>query len=155
MSLIWRAPGPNGEPSPSGGRADVDPVLAEAVEAVLGPSPYSWFIISAVRSLAVQAQLYKAHLAGGPVAAPPGKSAHHYGAAVDVCLDLDGTRPGLQPGWDVRHPGWQWLRAALPATHEVLVSGWTFRRGRCDPPHIELRNWREPLRRPRPTGVIA
>ena len=36
------------------------------------------------RSLDEQAALYRAHLAGGPLAAPPGLSAHNFGLACDV-----------------------------------------------------------------------
>ncbi len=42
--------------------------------------------------------LYKAYRAGGPRAAPAGASGHNFGLAVDLVLDADAVKPGLQLG---------------------------------------------------------
>lgn len=131
--LTWRC---------RGGREGVDAALADELDAILGAAPYAYFAIWGRRTREEQAALYKAHLAGGPVAAPPGWSPHEYGYAVDVCVDQDITRPGLQPSWDIRHPGWSWLRDNFPISHPTLLSGWHFGGRRVDPPHIERRGWK-------------
>lgn len=42
------------------------------------------------RSIDKQRQLYQEHQQGGPLAAPPGKSYHNYGLAVDLYIIEDG-----------------------------------------------------------------
>lgn len=48
------------------------------------------------RSYDEQKMLYQAHQAGGPLAAPPGLSAHNYGLAVDVFYQTAGGKAS----WD-------------------------------------------------------
>lgn len=48
---------------------------------------------SGYRSLGQQAKLHDAYLAGGPLAAPPGVSAHNYGMAVDFLAIGPGGKP--------------------------------------------------------------
>jgi hypothetical protein len=118
------------------------PGFVETVEAVLLASPYHWYVTHGYRSLTEQGELYRKHLAGGPRAAPPGKSAHNYGLAIDVVLDADPDTPGLQPSWNTKLGGWLWLKGAL-TNHPMLKSGWTF----ADWPHIEMRGWADIARR--------
>lgn len=116
----------------------LDPRFREDLEALLGPSPFAWVVTFGFRSLAEQALLWDKYQAGGPRAAPPGKSAHNYGLAVDVVLDADPGRPGLQASWDTKHPGWVWLFNAV-AAHPRLKSGQSF----GDGGHIERYHWQE------------
>ena len=117
--------------------ASLDQKFLEDVASMLGNSPYSWYVVSGYRSIPEQIELYKKYKAGGPRAAPPGKSAHNFGLAIDVVLDMDGAKPGLQPSWDTKLPGWLWLKAKC-AAHPRLKSGWSFN----DWPHIEAYKWR-------------
>jgi peptidoglycan L-alanyl-D-glutamate endopeptidase CwlK len=82
------------------------------------------------RSYAESARLYRAHLAGGPRAAPPGMSGHNFGLAVDVAPDADPAKAGLQPSWD---------RARFEVLDEEaprfgLVTGARY----GDAPHVEI-----------------
>lgn len=78
-------------PSPWG-ELHLDPRAAEAWNAMrqealatYGVDLYPDGTLSAYRSYGEQSQLYQAYLAGtGPMAAPPGTSAHELGLAVDV-----------------------------------------------------------------------
>jgi hypothetical protein len=126
MSLIWRCEAVGLQPE---FHADVTKLLTE--------SPYDWYVLSAYRSLAEQEVLYAKYQAGGPRAAPPGRSAHNFGLAIDVVLDADSAKPGLQPTWDINLKGWIWLKAHC-AAHPRLKSGWSF----GDWPHIEAVNWK-------------
>ena len=119
----------------------VDPSLLQPafridVEKLLRYSPHSWTITYGYRSLDEQAALWEKYKAAGPRAAPPGKSAHNFGLAVDVALDGDDALPGLQPDWNTSHAGWQWLFQAV-GDHPRLHSGRSFN----DACHIERLNW--------------
>lgn len=124
--IIWRV-----DASP------LNPVFREDVADLLGRSPFTWVVTYGYRSLAEQASLYEKYQAGGPRAAPPGESAHNYGLAVDVVLDLEPDVPGLQPSWDTSKPGWVWLFNAV-AAHPRLKSGASF----GDGGHIERVHWK-------------
>lgn len=127
MSLIWRASKHNLKP---GFLADIEKFFAK--------SSYTWYVLSAYRSLEEQAALYEKYKQGGPKAARPGESAHNYGLAIDVVLDTDPDKPGLQPSWDVKLAGWGWLKSAsIP--HPRLQCGWSF----GDWPHVQRFNWRK------------
>jgi hypothetical protein len=137
---------------------ELDPVFRERVLDVIVPSKYGWAIVSGYRSIAEQKVLYTKYqrwlkelrqaeqenrppnegLRAGK-AAPPGKSAHNFRKAIDVVLDRDDNKPGLQPTWDITLPGWLWLRTTIGMT-KGLKSGWTFR----DWPHIEDVSWKGP-----------
>lgn len=122
MSLIW-------ECSQDG----LEPQFKQDVIDLLTPSEYDWVIMYGYRSLDQQLELYNKHLAGGPLAAPPGHSAHNYGLAVDVQL-----RVNNEPIWKLDNPGWVWLFAAIrptPRLHSGIAFG--------DADHIERLNWRE------------
>lgn len=107
------------------------------VETLLDSSAYTWYVTFACRSFAEQAALYQKHLEGGPLAAPPGQSAHNYGLAIDVCLDRDVRKPGLQMDWNTAHDGWKWLFDAVKK-HPRLKSGVSF----GDAPHIQSLLWK-------------
>jgi len=134
MSVVWRAPKTGLH---LGFLVDVSKLLEE--------SPYAWYVISAHRPIEEQERLWKIYQAGGPRAAPPGKSAHNYGLAVDVVLDYDPDKPGLQPSWDTKLAGWLWLKA-VTLKHPRLKGGWRF----GDWPHIEKYKWQlyAPVRPP-------
>lgn len=104
------------------------------VEEFLGASPYSWWVTYGYRSLDEQAVLHAKYLAGGPRAAPAGRSAHNFGLAVDVVLD--DPKPGFQPLWDTQLAGWLWLKAKSIA-HPRLRTGWKY----ADFGHLEAVDW--------------
>jgi peptidoglycan LD-endopeptidase CwlK len=129
------------------GKLDTKPLLPEFkedVERLLGNSPYEWYVTEAFRSLERSDELYAAYksfLDGkgppAPRAAPAGRSAHNFGLAIDVALDSDSARPGLQADWMPNEgDGWYWLRDTVK-THPRLHSGASFN----DWPHIERFQW--------------
>ena len=137
--IIWRSVDPT----------LLDPDFRRDVEAFLAASPYTWYVVSGFRPLEEQERLWRAHLAGGPKAAPPGRSAHNYGLAIDVVLDTDPDKPGLQPSWNTKLAGWGWLKASsIP--HPRLKNGWSF----GDWPHIERYRWRERIAEPKPPPTV-
>lgn len=119
----------------------LEPVFRRDVETLLANSPHHWVVTSGYRSLEEQRELYRKYLAGGPKAAPAGFSAHNYGLAIDVVLDGDPDKPGLQPNWKpTPGDGWWWLRAAI-RPHPRLKHGSSF----GDWPHIEAVRWKKKL----------
>lgn len=127
----------------------LEPTFRADVEELLERSPYLWVVTHGYRSLAEQAALHKRYREGGPLAAPAGQSAHNYGLAIDVALDGDPEKPGLQPTWDTKAAGWTWLKAAtLP--HPRLQNGWSFH----DWPHIQRYRWRQFVNW-RPTPLVV
>jgi hypothetical protein len=146
--------------------SELEPEFREDMTALLERSPYGWVILSGYRSLLYQKALWEDYRFGrkhpttgervpgdrGPRAAPPGKSAHNYGLAVDVVLDIDPVKPGLQPSWRTDLPGWLWLKSACTA-HPRLKNGWSF----GDWPHIEKYRWDRHIgwQRPRDNGVLV
>jgi len=118
----------------------LQPRFEDDVHSLLLSSSYEWHIVYGYRSIALQTELYKKYQEGGPLAAPPGHSAHNFGLAVDVQLWVPGepTQTSKRMEWNVKHPGWQWLFDAVKK-HPRLHSGLAF--GDFD--HIERYNWRE------------
>jgi hypothetical protein len=114
----------------------LEPRFRADVEALLAEDPDRWLITYGTRTLAEQAALYEAYLAGGPKAAPPGRSAHNYGLGVDLVLDRDPWTPAVEMDWDIRHAAWQRLFLKLKA-HPRLKSGVSF----GDGGHIERYRW--------------
>jgi hypothetical protein len=117
-------------------RDGLQPAFRADVETLLEADPARWLITHAFRSLEQQNALYVKHLAGGPLAAPPGKSAHNFGLAVDVALDGDPETPAWELNWDIRDEDWQRLFARLKA-HKRLQSGVRF----SDGAHIQRYRW--------------
>jgi hypothetical protein len=126
MPVTWRTVDPS----------LLNPQFRQDIQAVLEYSPHWWTVTHGFRSLAEQNALWLAYQAGGPKAAPPGKSAHNYGLAVDVALD-GSPAPGLQPDWDTSHAGWIWLFDAV-FRHPRLHSGRSF----SDSDHVERLGWK-------------
>lgn len=124
-------------------RGKLNEDFGNEVDFLLSKSPFSWFVTQGWRSSLEQAELHAAYLQGGPVAAAPGKSAHEFGMAVDVALDLDPVAHGLQPDWNIKHPGWAWLFSALK-NNAFLESGAYF--PTFDGDHIQRRNWKSFVR---------
>lgn len=102
------------------------------VHTMLAGSPYTWHITSGYRSNEEQAKLYDKYKNGGAKAAPPGKSAHNVGLAIDVAADFNG-----QESWNMTLKSWAWLFLAI-WKHPRLHSGKWF----GDPDHIERYNWK-------------
>jgi len=114
----------------------LDSEFANAVDACLGSSPFSWAVYQGFRSFETQNVLYQKYKAGGPLAAPPGHSAHEHGLAVDVA-ELDGG----QELWDYNRPCWGWLFAAVRAA-PTLHSGHDFPPvAPADDDHIQSTRW--------------
>lgn len=97
-----------------------------------GQSTYSWNMAYGWRSWDEQNELYEKYLAGGPLAAKPGTSAHEWGLAVD--LQLVGKDGSLV--WSISAPGWLWLKAKVLA-HPRLHSLWSL----GDYDHVERYHW--------------
>lgn len=135
----------------------IDPLLLDLafrrdVEKFLQESPYDWYVTEGFRSIERSNKLYDEYKNGiilgyktdgtpirgkrGPKAAPGGKSAHNYGLAIDVALDGDAVKPGLQMDWNVKAQGWLWLKTES-ILHPRLKNGWSFH----DWPHIERYKW--------------
>lgn len=107
------------------------------VTKLLTDSPHQWKVTEGLRSMERSKELNDAYKAGkGPRAAPPGKSAHNYGLAIDVAL-IDPKNPKAFT-WDTSQPGWQWLKEAVNK-HPRLRS--LYRVG--DWPHIEKVKWEQ------------
>lgn len=126
MAIDWQKVDPNG----------LDFQFRQDVELFLAESPYTWGVVYGFRSLVLQKELYDKYVAGGPRAAPPGRSAHNFGLAIDVVLDGDPQKPGMQMDWVTTHAGWLWLKAKSIA-HPRLRTGWKY----ADYGHIETVNW--------------
>lgn len=123
--LIWRKP-----------KDGMNPVFVAALDGALGPLPDTWYVIQAKRDSAYQAALFAKYQAGGPRAAPPGYSPHEFGLAVDVALDADAVRAGLQPNWDLHDVRWQRLIHTVRDSR-LLHSGIGF----GDADHVEMVHW--------------
>lgn len=122
MAVIWKVK-----------RELLEPEFANDVDRLLLDSPFLWRIVYGYRTLAEQDALYQKYLAGGPKAAPPGKSAHNFGLAVDVQLIM----PDGSMNWNIKYPGWMWLFKAIKPTPR-LHSGVSFQ----DYDHIERYQWK-------------
>jgi hypothetical protein len=120
MSVRWDVP-----------EGDLDPEFGDDIDMLLGHSPHAWAVTQGLRTKDEQADLYRKYLAGGPLAAPPGRSAHNWGLAVDVAAL---TPAG--PSWSYDLPQWQWLYDACDA-HPRLRSGYHF----GDDDHIQAAKW--------------
>lgn len=127
MALDWRAVDPT----------KLKPRFRADVEKLLDASPYAWTVLWGFRSLDEQRVLWEKYKAGGPRAAPPGKSLHNFGMAVDIVPDDDPTKAGLQPDWNTSSPAWRWLFQAV-TDHPRLHSGRSF----GDSDHVEV--WKGP-----------
>lgn len=112
-------------------RAELEPQFDSDIYDVLAGSLFSWVVTYGRRSTAEQTKLHDAYLKGGPLAAPPGHSAHEFGLAVDVAVL---TPNG--PSWSYSEPQWKWLWETC-AKHPRLHSGHDFN----DDDHIQAFAW--------------
>lgn len=121
MSVVWLV-------SPAG----LEQQFFLDVDDCLRALPDVWYVTCGFRSKEESDRLYKIYQEGGPRAAPGGLSPHNIGEAIDVVLDGDKVKQGLQMNWDWDNPAWQRMFDAIKA-HPRLHSGKTF----GDGPHIE------------------
>lgn len=129
MTVLW-----------NGRRAGLDEQFAQDIDDLLAPSPFAWSVTFGFRSFAAQDALYQKHLAGGPLAAPPGHSAHEHGLAVDVA-ELVPSGVATHECWDTSRPAWPWLWAAVKASAR-LHSGHDFPPvAPADDDHIQAVKW--------------
>lgn len=108
-------------------RDGLDPTFDTDIYDLLAGSEYAWVVVQGLRTFLQQKGLYTAFVAGGPKAAPPGRSPHNYGLAVDVAILTENG-----PSWQYDDPQWKWLQATVDA-HPRLHGGWHF----DDNDHIE------------------
>lgn len=122
MSVVWKVD-----------RSQLREPFASDVNDLLDADPSTWYVTQGFRSTAQQAALYQKHLDGGPLAAPPGQSAHEAGLAVDLTLVRDG-----KDVWGYTDPDWRRIVEkvrAHPRLHSLDAYG--------DTDHIESVNWRK------------
>lgn len=106
-----RSPRAESAPSSTGcaGLDGVNPTLASKVCTAINASGHACSVTSGYRSTARQAELYRAYLNGtGNLAAPPGRSNHERGQAVDVsrgCYPELAAQGLVTP---VRGEPWHW-----------------------------------------------
>ncbi len=139
MSYIWGCD-----------KSKIDPELADDLDKLLGPSEFDWEAYRGWASPKVQLELYNKFLAGGPLTAKPGHSAHE-------CIDVNGFPASLAVDvarvdtkghllWDyAEHSAWPWLWQAC-RDHPRLHSGHRFpedTKGRvpADNDHIQAVKW--------------
>ncbi len=90
-----------------------------------------YYATSGLRSWDVQRDRHERYKKGlGTKAAPPGYSAHQFGAAIDFAADGDVDKPGLQASW--RLPAYRILVEEVERSG--LVSGSRFN----DTPHVQV-----------------
>lgn len=129
MSVDWR----------SVDKTSLEPKFLDDVNTLLEKQPDNWVVTEGYRSMARSNMLFVDYrLHKGPRAAPGGLSPHNYGYAIDVALDGDSVKPGLQAIWDVKNPAWLRLVAAI-WKHPRLRSGKWY----SDWPHIERLRWKD------------
>ena len=112
-------------------RTNLQPQFDTDCFELLNSSSSHWIVTWGFRTFLEQQKLYDIYLKGGPLAAPPGKSAHNYGLAIDIVL-------ATPQGWSYNKndPAWLWLFARVLA-HPRLHSG----KGFGDFDHIERYKW--------------
>jgi hypothetical protein len=95
-----------------------------------------YYAICGVRTFKEQGDLYaQGRSTPGQIVtrARPGRSAHNYGIAVDGCKDADGTKAGLQPGWDIEDYR-VWAEEAVKLGLEAGYNWTSFKEG----PHVQM-----------------
>jgi hypothetical protein len=129
MSVVWLCD-----------RAQVDPVVADAIDAFCAPDPDAWSVVNGQRSNVLQAADYaQGRTTPGPIItdAKPGQSPHN--CAPSEAVDLSVTVNGREI-WDQDDPAWQRFLAYVRASPH-LHSGADFP-GLDDYDHAERVNWR-------------
>jgi peptidoglycan LD-endopeptidase CwlK len=93
-------------------------------------------ILSGTRSYEEQAELYRKHKAGGPLAAPPGRSNHNFGIAFDIGVFTGSTDPEKAKAYQPESGAYD-LVGGLAGTIGLSWGGhW---KSKKDKPHYELR----------------
>lgn len=106
--------------------------FASDVNDLLMEDEGTWVVTCGYRTPAAQAVLFAAYQKGGPLAAPPGESAHNARLGVDITHVQDG-----KDDWDYQSPAWRRLVRKIhmhPRLHSLDDYG--------DTDHIEAVNWR-------------
>jgi len=109
----------------------LNPQFGEDIDDVLARSAFAWVVTQGFRTTEEQRALYEKYQAGGPLAAPPGRSAHNWGLAVDVAILTPGG-----PSWDYANDQWYWLWNTCDQ-HPRLHSGHHF----GDDDHVQSTTW--------------
>jgi RHS repeat-associated protein len=114
--------------------AGLTPAMQDKVRAMTtaaGQAGHTLWLVYGRRSLELQQQMYERYLNGGPLAAPPGQSAHNYGLAVDLAYSLpNGSGPDWRSNWNI-----------IGATAAAVNLYWL---GPIDQDHVQIaRNWRK------------
>jgi hypothetical protein len=133
-------------------REEVDPQVADDIDALLKQDPAFWVVTFGFRTRETQATLYRAFLLwleqhpdaspkDGPRAAPPGSSAHEGNGTPGTAMAVDLTlvRNGKDI-WTYTDPDWRRL-VALVKAHPRLHS----LDGIGDTDHVEAVNWKAKL----------
>lgn len=135
-------------------KAGLEPKFLNDVDILFNTLPSDYYVTEGYRTIERSNTLYDEFINGiilgrqangviirgikGPRAAPGGKSPHNFGLAIDVSLDGDTNKPGLQPTWNTKLAGWTGLKLAV-FKHPRLHSLWNI----GDWPHVERLNWRD------------
>jgi len=64
---------------------NLDPQFGEDIDALLARSTFAWAVVQGFRTKEYQGQLWDKYQAGGPLAAPPGRSAHMLRTIKSIC----------------------------------------------------------------------
>ena len=113
----------------------LDPEFRSDVEQLFGDDEAGWIGTRGYASIDEQNVLYQKYLNGGPLAAPPGKSAHNWRLAMDFARLMVGKEI-----WDYNSADWKRIEDKVDA-HPRLHGGWKFPAGEQDPDHIEAVKW--------------
>lgn len=117
----------------------LDPQFFKDAHWLLDNSKGLWVVTEGQRPVARSNDLFiEWKLKNGARAAPGGLSPHNYGMAIDVALDGDELKPGLQALWITTDPRWVSLIANI-WKHPRLRSGKWY----SDWPHIEKLHWKD------------
>lgn len=129
---------------------DIDITLATDIDTLLQASEWDWEVYRGYADRAVQEELYKRYLGGGPLAAKPGRSAHEavtkYSRPASLAVDIVRVDKDGKLKWDYKtHKAWSWLWQAC-LEHPRLHSGHLFSHdtnGRvpADDDHIQSTAW--------------
>ncbi len=121
MSVTWRV-----------SKSQLRQPFADDVDKLLADDLDEWVVTEGFRTSEYQQTLYDKYLQGGPLAAPPGHSAHEKGLAIDVSLVQN-----KRTNWNYKDPAWRRLINKIhlhPRLHSLDDHG--------DSDHIEAVNWR-------------
>lgn len=93
-------------------------------------------VISGTRSFEEQAELYRKYKAGGPLAAPAGKSNHNYGLAFDIGVFKGSSDPELAKAYVPESAAYDGVGALAGEIGLSWGGNW---KNKKDKPHYELR----------------